>query len=731
MNSKSGFAIDVPVTDLDDEVDDFDFNFEEPGSTDDNHTTGISSGYDEDNRSIDLNNLDFDNGPNVFQRTWRSFNKLFSKDTRFNHFNTFDNRYADDIELINRGHNNDSDYDFGVDFDFNKNKQNKFYRYLKAIYKSRLISFTFSLIIISLLITLIVLVSKQKKNNKPIKSLDSIEHLISDRQNDLFTILISIGSLHPHFISYENTPFLANMLNSSSFAYSPYMIPSNPSSHSTDLWSISTGLKNGQHGVISGDDYDKGDTLKKSYLDYTPIDKSYENITKIWDHADTVAINWPQSNNPNQEIKYKPISSQLEQIKEIVQTDKENTSPVLLLSYVFELAETIKENGLSGENLKKTLGEIDSFIKKTMDTISQNDRTNKTNVIIVSDGDLVPISNERGILLDDLVNINDIDRIVGSTVLGLYPIIEFDIETFTNDVFDNWEKHPLKEKFSVYRKDEISDILFDYEANMGPSLLFVPKAGYYFYSDQSKYRNYLHEHNKSDYITGYPNNEVLNRNVFMGTGPSFKTGLILKPFENIHIFSIVKDIVESSEIASVTFAENTENLIDYDWKDLHPYPGVDFNIEILQEESWLESKFGAKPVHRLINPLEPIVSIPYDEQENDSNDNKGEDDLEDSAEGIIESTPTDNANEINTVEGIITTSTNMPIGTAPSTAEAGYSDDTAGGSSNAADDADGSDTEPPRRLSWWEHLAESVGDAIEDIKEDVNGLLQHPPQGSD
>lgn len=674
------FAVDVPVTDLNlgDDIDDFHIQDEET--------------EDEFHRQMDLHDFDFGSRPNIIQRGINAIGSIFKKSNNPGRdFNSLANgEYVDDIELLSRGRS-DGNNSFDLDSDFYHFKQSKkgiFWKYAKTILCSKILIFPLLLSILGLLIALIVIVSKRSKPINVPKPFEEAETSVSS----LLTIVLSISGLHPHFISFENMPYLSDMINSSTSVYSPFMIPSNPTLNLPNLWTISTGLKPYQNGIIGQSFYDK--ELNEQF-NTDNFDVKWYQGKPIWDLVEENnlkfrSLNWPFTDS-DVKIENTELFTQLEKFKSLISTNQTN----LILTHVNNLESKIQSKGLNGSELKTELIKIDDHIQNIFHILESNQLD--ANVMVISEGGYAPISKDRTLKLESVIDLNKFQYIEKSTIIGLYPKIDNDIDILVEEIKTNLEKSSIGENFTVSKSVKVEDHVYGGRNDRIPPILIIPNVGYLIDYD-------VDNKNNLKCTSGYLSDNLLSRSMFIASGPFFNSFNNIKPFENIEIYNMITDSLEITSSKSIF--SNPDYVLPEDWQDNKEYPGTTgFELDILQEESVIEVKYGVKELRPVIETepdkidgIEPTNMIPEAaELEHETSDAEPETPQPETPE------PDSSEPEQETAEP------------APESSETDKSEQT---DHDEFNDEDTDNDEKTSRLSaWWDRISSAIDRVIEDVED--------------
>lgn len=445
---------------------------------------------------------------------------------------------------------------------------------------------------------------------------------LSNSTHDFYptTIVVSLDGFHPHYINQKRTPALHKMMVNDYGA--PYMIPSFPSSTFPNHWTLVTGLYPSEHGIVGNTFYDP--RLKKQFVNTDPknggLDPDFwHGGEPVWktahNHGVKSAIHmWPGSevpgvgidNGPLQVDRYngsETLSSKVHRVLSWLDRELEDR-PELILTYVPTIDLVGHKYGISGEELEKSLQEVDNFVETLSSALRARNLGNIVNLMVLSDHGMAPTSNDRLLYLDDIVDLDKIEHVDGWPLFGLRPKDDYGVHDAYEDI-----KAALKgnENFTLYKVDE-----FPPEWNFGAGhqfsyrlapLWIVPEIGYAVTTHKSM------EENNNQYLPkgvhGYNNTELLMRALFLGQGPYFRSLLgddkKVAPFANTEVYGMICEslyIAGAPNNGSHSYLSN--NLLRDHWKDTLDYPSLPFEIEHLVSDATYDKLYrwksdGEKP----------------------------------------------------------------------------------------------------------------------------------------
>ncbi|KAG7883886.1 hypothetical protein KL938_002471 [Ogataea parapolymorpha] len=697
----SGFAVDVPVTDLD--ADDETFRIDD---------------YDDDNVSLDLRNLR-PAPESFFGKVKTNFLKVFRQSPK-----GFE--YLDTIEMFDR---NRSDSSFAELGEFGPVKSRN---YKKLYFHLLLGGFLAILLAISLVVT-------HSRSGGSVKTL--AKPILSNGTHEFYptTILISLDGFHPHYISPALTPFLHNLMIGKGYA-PPYMIPSNPTVTFANHYTLVTGLKPIYHGIVSNRFYDAAshETFANTN-DSIALKPQWWGGEPLWSTAARQGVSsavhmWPGSEvdygtnmNPMEVDRFNKsevLSRKIDRLFEWLDRPLV-LRPELLLSYVPTIDTLGHEYGVSGPELAQGLTYVDHFLEAVYVGLEKRNLTHLVNMIVVSDHGMAPTSDERLIYLDDLVELDKIEHIDGWPLYGLRPFAEFDVDEVFSEIMEKYRADPQNGHYSVHKKEDIENQLVggrsQYDSRIAP-IWIIPKVGYAITTHEFMEKNH---HYTPKGVHGYNNTEVLMRSLFIATGPYFehKMGSSYKmlPFENTEVYNIVCEslnLTPAPNNGSLPSVLSPSHALPETWRDSRKYPDTDFDVEWVYKTATVDLLWGDSRAEPDLKGEEGDdekgeEGDEKDEKEDEKEEEEKEKEKEEEEEKEKEKEKEEKEKEKDKGD---------------KEKGKGQAHDDPDNSSDDDSDADDEDSEPdrapPRKLHFSFHdMWESVEEAAEDIIEEVEDFF--------
>ncbi|CAN6674919.1 ectonucleotide pyrophosphatase/phosphodiesterase 1 [Trichomonascus vanleenenianus] len=437
------------------------------------------------------------------------------------------------------------------------------------------------------------------------------KRILSNGTHDFYptTVVVSLDGFHPHYINEELTPNLHALYTKRTAV--PHMIPSFPSSTFPNHWTLVTGLRPVNHGIVGNTFFDP--RRKKQFFNTKPgqsLDPYWWGGEPIWQTAAFHGVSTAVHMWPGSEVKWRqgaPMEVDRFNASELLSAKSErvlgwldrdiNTRPELILTYAPTVDTIGHRYGIFGEDLKDALSSVDALIGRIRSGLKDRNLSNIINLVVVSDHGMAPTSNERLVFLDDLVDMSTIAHVDGWPLMGLRP----DRKKITaKALYDTLKKQePDNGSWKVYQRDEMpkewefGGVGGDYSERLA-EVWMVPSVGWSITTHEQMKK--LNGQYKPRGVHGYNNTEVLMRALFVAEGEYFESDSarnLYKPFPNTAVYNILCDTlhVKPSFNDGPSLSEIFTPLPE-DWKDSVRYPGVNFEAEVLTINSTYEDLFG-------------------------------------------------------------------------------------------------------------------------------------------
>tara|TARA_B100001245_G_C22803883_1_gene387357 strand:- start:14 stop:967 length:954 start_codon:yes stop_codon:yes gene_type:complete len=201
----------------------------------------------------------------------------------------------------------------------------------------------------------------------------------------------------------------------------------------------------------------------------------------------------------------------------------EKERPHLILGYFSLVDDAGHRYGPDHENTKEAVLEIDRVIGKLLKGVEASGLP--VNIVLVSDHGMVNIN--RGIVLPEVVDLDDA-KVAYSFPPMIYQSDSIKLEKLYNELLE-------VEHIDVYKAAAVPDYLtFENEDCIG-DLILISKAPTVIVEKPRMISGGTHGFNPLDH-------QEMGA-IFYASGPSFKEGVEISPFQNIHIYPLLAEIL--------------------------------------------------------------------------------------------------------------------------------------------------------------------------------------------
>lgn len=460
------------------------------------------------------------------------------------------------------------------------------------------------------------------------------------------TIVVSLDGFHPHYINASNCPSMHEMLADGYGA--PYMIPLFPSSTFPNHWTLVTGLHPSEHGIVGNTFYDP--LLNKRFVN---VDNKLGLDPDFWQGGEPIwvtaakqgvksAVNmWPGSEVPSKS-EHKPLFvdkynktellvNRVDRLMQWIDTDDINMRPELMLTYI-PIVDTVgHENGIGGQKLTEAIRSVDEFIALMRKQLTERNLDHIVNLVVLSDHGMAPTSNDRLLIINDIVDIDKVAYFDGWPLLGVRPKEGESIDAMYNDIKTKLAEVPkeLSRNYALYKVEDLpNEWAFGgkqkkhkYNYRLAP-IWIIPEVGYLLVTRETFEEN-GHQY-KSAGTHGYNNTHLLMRAIFLGQGPYFQEKLKgnnkkILPFSNLNVYNMICEGLNLSPgpnngapILSAGFP--LKNILPKLWTDESVYPGLSFEVNHVVENAtydrlWRPQQADVAEVPNSNNNLQSLSSF--------------------------------------------------------------------------------------------------------------------------
>lgn len=262
-------------------------------------------------------------------------------------------------------------------------------------------------------------------------------------------ILLSIDGLRWDYLDLHEAPTLSSLREESAFV--ERLVPVFPTKTFPNHYSLVTGLHPSNHGIISNTMYDAGMDERFSLgNDEAIVDPRWWEGEPIWVTAVTQGQNaatyfwpgsevpitehqsWPEDGSVSEEeaqdrftsTEYDgsiPGDERVDQVLEWLDRPREER-PNLITLYFSEVDSEGHSHGPESEEVGRALAEADGYVAGLLEGLRARGIDEEVHLLITSDHGMSPTSQERVVLLDDYIDLDDVHVVDYDPVAMIDPV---------------------------------------------------------------------------------------------------------------------------------------------------------------------------------------------------------------------------------------------------------------------------------------------------------------------
>ena len=358
-------------------------------------------------------------------------------------------------------------------------------------------------------------------------------------------ILMSVDGFRWDYLDRFNPPTLTQL--AAQGVRADGLIPEFPSKTFPNHYTIVTGLRLANHGVISNNMRDRNipGAFSLSNRD-VQSDPRWWGGEPIWNTAELQgkkagAMFWPGSEaviNGRQATYWTPFDDNMPnsaRVRRVLGWLKlpHGERPSFLTLYFSDVDTAGHRHGPDSQQVKDAVASVDKEIGDLVAGVKAAGLADHVHYVIVSDHGMSAVSPERLIVLDDYVDVGQMEVVDWSPVLAL-SAKDGDNEKLYAALKD---KHP---SLAVYRSSELPEQYRLAGHPRLPAVIGIASEGWSITS-RSNFQRWIADTlgGRRGGEHGYPANAPSMQGLFIAQGPRIRQGLRVKPFENIHIYEFM------------------------------------------------------------------------------------------------------------------------------------------------------------------------------------------------
>lgn len=360
-------------------------------------------------------------------------------------------------------------------------------------------------------------------------------------------ILISIDGWRHDYLARADAPALQALAKNG--VRSEGLIPAFPSKTFPNHYTVVTGLYPEHHGIVSNTMMDPLIGNERFTMSSaTSRDARWWAGEPLWVTAEkqgqkAASMFWPGSEvavggvRPSHWHPYDGSVPNRDRVNQVLAwLQRPATERPTFITLYFSDVDTIGHNaGPESSAVLEAAARIDLEIAALVAGVRAQKLEHLVHYVIVSDHGMSQLSRDRVIVLDDYLDMNTVTTIDGSPVIGLAP------RTGTTDdiVKALRGKHP---QMTVYKREEMPEHLHYRKHHRIPPVIALAADGWTL-ATRAQADGWQQDGRVLGGAHGYDTNLKSMQGLLIVSGPQFKSGLIVPPFENIHLYEMMARVL--------------------------------------------------------------------------------------------------------------------------------------------------------------------------------------------
>ncbi len=359
-------------------------------------------------------------------------------------------------------------------------------------------------------------------------------------------VLVSLDGCRWDFLDRGVTPNLAALAERGVRA--ERLIPSFPTKTFPNHYTLVTGLRPAQHGLVANNIWDESIGVKFSLSNREAVaDGRWYGGEPVWVTAEregiaTAPLFWPGSEasisgvRPTHSLAYDGSMAPEDRVAWVLERLALPASerPRFLTLYFESIDDVAHRFGPEpSAELAHTLEQVDGYIGRLVEGVNALGLDDSVNILVVSDHGMAANSRDRVIFLDQYLDIERAGIVDWDPILALWPEAEVREETYAALA----GAHP---HLKVYRRDEIPPgYRFSDNSRIAP-IVGIADDGWAI-STKARFESCSRCFTGGSH--GYDHRLPSMGGIFVAAGPAVRSGVALPPTSNVDLYQVMMRIL--------------------------------------------------------------------------------------------------------------------------------------------------------------------------------------------
>jgi predicted AlkP superfamily pyrophosphatase or phosphodiesterase len=189
------------------------------------------------------------------------------------------------------------------------------------------------------------------------------------------------------------------------------------------------------------------------------------------------------------------------------------------------------------EEVKKAVEKVDGNLKRLVEGLKKRKISKKVNLIIVSDHGMATVKPENSVVLDELFDFSETERILWTgEIVQIFPK-----ENEENAILEKLES--IKNARCWRKFDIPARLHYQASPRIAPIVCSADEGWYLTSKERLEERKKRADYGKIWGAHGYDNQYQSMQATFIAHGAAFKKGKVVEPFENIEVYNLICNLL--------------------------------------------------------------------------------------------------------------------------------------------------------------------------------------------